>query len=92
MPSKPNRKKSGSKSKPKAPQPKADDISCAFTVSDGRKAGEVTVTMKTTTIQFNAVDVLNGSKGALSEILAAGSGAVAMAMSGVVSQWMKKKP
>ncbi len=61
-------------------------------MSDGRKAGEVTVTMKTTTIQFNAIDVLNGSKGALSEILAAGSGAVAVAMSSVVSQWMAKKP
>lgn len=100
MPSKrPNRSakpKTKSKSKPKAPPPTTEGICtgpCAFTEPKAvaRKAGEVTVTMKTTTIQFNAVDVLNGSKESLSAILAAGGGAVAMAMSGVVSQWMAKK-
>lgn len=103
MPSKrPNRStkpkpKSKSKPKPKAPPPTTEDICsgpCAFTEpkAANRKIGEVTVTIKTTTVQFNAIDILNGSKDSLSSILAAGGGAVAAALSGVVSQWMAKKP
>ena len=60
--------------------------SCAFTSKEDPAKGEVTVTIKTTTIKLNALDILNGSKNSLAAITAAGSGAIAVALKGVVEK------